>query len=133
MPLEQIDQFRERKYGRVTDEYNRDGGDDDEKRLEVACQIGFRWRRREKGKSEVYEDEVFGKLCQDGEEVFCCALCSSRHCMICVMFKSNSAEQQRDDSGHRKTVGEEVTGVRAQRDQAGLDLRELVEGRVLER
>ena len=47
MPLEEVDGLREGEHCRVTSEDDRDGSDDDKKRLEVVGDLGRRRRTRE--------------------------------------------------------------------------------------
>ena len=90
--MEQVDDFRQRKDRRVSDENDADGGDNDEKRFEIACNFGRGGWRGEQRYPEIDEDEVLRELSQYGEEIFCCPLSTSGHSVVCIMLESYTTE-----------------------------------------
>ena len=48
------------------------------------------------------------------------------------MFQRDTTKQKLDNARHRKSVGEEVAGIRAECNEAGLNLRELRQNGMLE-
>ena len=92
--LEEVDRLREREDRGVARKDDGDGGDDDEERLEVVCDLGLGGRAREERKAEVDEDKVLRELRERGEDVLRRALCTSRHGVVCVVLQGDAAEEQ---------------------------------------
>ena len=111
MPLEEVDGFGKREDGGISREHNCDGGNGDEERLDVVGHFRGCGRAGEQGEAEVDEDEILGELGESGEDVFGCALCTTRHGVVRVVLEGDTTEEEGYDTRHADTVGEEVARV----------------------
>lgn len=93
-----IDQLRDGEDCAVAGNTDSEPGNDDEDGLVDQLHL------REKGETEVDEDEVLAQLCQNGKNVFCGALSLPRHVVVGVVLEGNAAEEQGHDAAHVCTV-----------------------------